>query len=108
MRDRHKTFVIIIFILILVGLAGIMVASLMSDVITSREVFKKDIAVIGKICGEEIFGSTKSTIQDSDGIVYSVSIDNCKHYEIGSNYTIRYNHIRSGLSGIQYNIEDEE
>lgn len=104
MEDSHKAALIAILVLIIIALASMIVASLVFDSVESNKVLEKNITVIGKICGEKTLGTTTSSIQDNEFIVYSTTNDDCKRYEIGQNYTIKYNNIRSSLSGINYNI----
>lgn len=104
MEDSHKAVLIAILITIVIGLIGMVIGSFIVDFYKNDTIFEKNITVIGKICGDKIMDTNVSHIQDSDSIVYGTTLEDCKKYNIGSNYTIRYNNIRSGLSGINYNL----
>ncbi len=100
MEESHKAFLITIGIGSIIMLLAIIFGILLFDSVGNEEIMEKNITVIGKICGEKILGSTRSSIQDNDGIVYGATMEDCKKYNIGSNYTIRYKTIRSSLCGM--------
>lgn len=104
MKDSHKAALIAILITIVIGLIGMVIGSFVVDFYKNDTVIEKNITVIGKICGDKIMDTNVSNIQDSDLVVYGTTFEECIKYKIGSNYTIRYNNIKSGLSGVNYNL----